>query len=244
MNDNGRMTSRLLSFVIWAAVAASAAFWGLRLTVRPAQLPPHAVLATQPLPQGGDLTRLFGAPPPPVQAAAPEPVVDNRFKLLGVVAPAAGQHRGLALIAVDGKTARAIAIGERVEGDMVLRSITHRRVELSNGNGGPVVALELPPLAEAARGTLPVAVGEGGAAPTPTPTPTIPVIPAPPMATQQPGALRAPGMQPLRPAVPVPSFNPTVPQPGVPVQSAPPPAPFGVTPVAPLQPPNDLPASR
>ncbi len=235
------MTSRLLSFVIWAAVALSATFWGLRLLVRPAPLPPHAVLATQPLPQGGDLTRLFGAPPPPVQAAAPEPVVDNRFKLLGVVAPAAGQHKGLALISVDGKTARAIAIGERVDGNMVLRSITHRRVELSAGDGAPVVTLELPPLAEAARGTLPPAVGEGGTAP--TPTPTIPVIPAPSMATQQPGALRAPGMPPLRPAVPAPSNNPSLPQAGVPVQAAQP-APFGVTPAAPLQPSNDLPASR
>ncbi len=231
------MTSRLLSFLIWAAVAASAAFWGLRLVVRPAPLPPQAVLATQPLPQGGDLTRLFGAPPP-VQAAAPEPVADNRFKLLGVVAPAAGQHKGLALISVEGRTARAIAIGERVDGDLVLRSITHRRVELANGSGGPVVALELPPLAEAARGTLPAAVGEGGTAP------TIPVMPAPSVVTQQPGALRGPGFPPLRPGVPVPTISPTTPQPGVPVQSAPQPAPFGVTPVAPLQPPNDLPVSR
>lgn len=204
------MTSRLLSFVIWLAVAASAAFWGLRLTARPDGLPAHANVAMPSLPQGGDLTRLFGAPPPVVVAEAAPLPADSRFKLLGVIAPAAGQHAGLALIAVDGKMPRAIAVGGRVD-DLVLRSITHRRVELGRGDGSsPPVVLELPPLAEAARGTLPPAQGEGMGQPAPVFVPPSPV-PAP--AVQPPSVLqRRPGAQPVTPS------------------AAQQPLPFGVTP--------------
>jgi general secretion pathway protein C len=183
LNDNRRMSSRLLSFVIWLAVAASAAFWGLRLTARPGALPAHASVATLSLPQGGDLTRLFGAPPAPVVTEAAAVPADSRFKLLGVVAPAKGQHAGLALIAVDGKTPRAVAVGGRVDGELLLRSISHRRVELGASDAAsPSVVLELPPLAEAARGLLPAAQGEGVTQPAPVfvPTPRAPAI-QPPM---------------------------------------------------------------
>jgi general secretion pathway protein C len=197
------MTSRLLSFVIWLAVAASAAFWGLRLTARPGALPAHASVATASLPQGGDLTRLFGAPPPPVVAEAAPVPADSRFKLLGVVAPAAGQHAGLALIAVDGKTPRAVGVGGRVDGDLVLRSISHRRVELGSSNAGsPSVVLELPPLAEAARGVLPAAQGEGAAQPAPVfvPNPRVPAV-QPPM-LQRRGGVAAGSPPAAQPAMP------------------------------------------
>lgn len=208
------MTSRLLSFVIWLAVAASAAFWGLRLTARPGSLPAHASVATPALPQGGDLTRLFGAPPAVVVAEATPAPADARFKLLGVVAPAAGQHTGLALIAVDGRTPRAIAIGGRVDGDLVLRSISHRRVELGSGSNGaaPAVVLELPPLAEAARGVLQAAQGETAGQPAPV------FVPPPAAPTTVPGVLTRQVPGGAARAAP-PSANPS-----------PQPLPFGVTP--------------
>jgi len=217
------MTSRLLSFVIWLAVAASAAFWGLRLTARPGAMPAHATLATASLPQGGDLTRLFGSPPPVVVAEAAPVAADSRFKLLGVVAPAAGQHAGLALIAVDGRTPRAVGVGGRVDGDLVLRSISHRRVELgAEGASAPSVVLELPPLAEAARGNLPVAQGEGGSPP--------PVIVPPPAVMLPPPVQQAPrpGMFPQRPAAQIQAVRP-------PAQPGQAPA-FGVTPQVQPQP--------
>ncbi|HSW07113.1 type II secretion system protein N [Aquabacterium sp.] len=227
------MTSRLLSFVIWLAVAATAVFWGLRLTAGSRGLPPHATLATQALPQGGDLTRLFGSPPPEEVAAVVPVAADSRFKLLGVVAPARGQHAGLALIAVDGKTPRAVAVGGRVDGDLVVRSISHRRVELGNdGSGPPSVMLELPAVAEAARGSLPVAQGEAGV----PPPPSLPVAPI--AALPAPMLQRRPGTPPMRPALPMPA-------PVAPAGATSQPPAFGITPQTQVQPPNDgLPATR
>ena len=79
------MSSRLLSLLIWAAVAASAFYWGLRLLVKPIPVPGQALVASVAAPLGGDLSRLLGTPPAqPLAAAAP---ADSRFKLIGVVAP-------------------------------------------------------------------------------------------------------------------------------------------------------------
>lgn len=204
------MTSRLLSFLLWAAVAASAAFWGLQLGARPTPLPAQALVAVQPLPQAADLTRLFGSPPAPVEAAAPPPVaMDSRFKLLGVVAPARGQHAGLALIAVEGRAARALGVGDRVEGELAVRRIGHRQVELGTAAGGTVMVLDLPLLPEAARGQLAPAPDAGGMPAPPLVQPPAVMVPPPvrsPVPPARPGA--AAGLQNLQP----------------------PPAPFGVTP--------------
>ena len=57
------MSSRLLSLLIWAAVAASAFYWGLRLLVKPIPVPGQALIASVAAPLGGDLSRLLGTPP-------------------------------------------------------------------------------------------------------------------------------------------------------------------------------------
>ena len=214
------MSSRLVAMAVWAAVAASAVFWGYRLFVKPAAVPPQASVAVAGAPAvGGDLTRLFGAPvpvePPPSDAAAP---ADARFKLVGVVAPVRGQRSGLALISVDGKAARAIGIGGVVDGDLSVVSVSHRRVELGVRGGGGTVALELPALPEAARGTP-----DSAAALTPP-------MPAPAPPAQPYGALAAPAFPPrpaLRRGLPG-AVTPGTP--GAPPVNAPPSAPFGVTP--------------
>lgn len=174
------MGSRLASFVIWAAVAASAVFWGLRLSGASPRAPAHASVAGQETPlAAADLTRLFGAAPPPpapAVAAAPPPPQDNRFKLLGVVAQRrSAPSQGLALISVDGQTAKAYGQGATLDGNTVLLAVRHRRVELGP-RGGPVqLTLEMAALPEAARGNL---AGAGGATPPGLPTPTPTPMPA------------------------------------------------------------------
>jgi len=54
------MPARLSAFVIWALVAASAVFWGMRLLARAPAAPAHTVAAGDVAPQRADLTRLFG----------------------------------------------------------------------------------------------------------------------------------------------------------------------------------------
>ena len=160
------MSARLLSFVVWALAAASAVYWASRLLVRPTPVPPQALTAQATPAAAGSLTRLFGAvAPEPVSAPTPV-VVESRFKLLGVVAARAGQRSGVALISMDDKPARALAIGARVDGEWVVQGIAHRQVELGPRGGAAALTLTLPVVAEAARG-----VPAAGASPTTVPTP-------------------------------------------------------------------------
>ncbi len=166
--------------MVWALAAASAAFWGLRLFVAAAPVPAQARMADATPAVRGDLTRLFGVEaPPPVAEGAPEPAADARFQLIGVLSPRATQAagEGLALIAVDGKPARAYRVGAVVDGTQVLKSVHARGAMLGTRDGPAAVALNLAPPAPAATGTLPPAAG--GPAAAPMRTPTRPVYAAP-----------------------------------------------------------------
>lgn len=191
MNDNRAMPARLSAFVIWALVAAGLVFWGYRLLARPMALPANVQTVAESLGAAGDLARMLGAAAAP-QTVAPEPVAEsNRFRLLGVLAPvaangAAGQSMaGVALIAVDGKPARAYAVGSRLDSTTVLQSISRRSASLGPEQGATSVVLELPTLPPPATGTLPRAVADGEPAravapmplPAPPPAPTTQVLP-------------------------------------------------------------------
>jgi general secretion pathway protein C len=194
------MAMRLLSFVIWALVAASAVFWLTRLLSRSDPAPSHTVIASAGASvASADLSRLLGSTRVAAAEAAPEPAVDARFKLIGVVAPKAQQpDSGLALIAVDGKPARPVVLGGVVDGPLVLLAVNHRRAELGPAGGAATVRLELPAVPEANRSTR---------------APGMPAIPLPSQSVPPP----QPAVQP----------RPAPGQPGqVPGQMAPPPTPM------------------
>jgi general secretion pathway protein C len=158
------MVTRWVAFGVWAAVAASAVAWGLRLFVPTSPVPAHASVAL-PSAAAGDLTRLFGAEPEaPADEEDPEPVADARFQLIGVVAPraAGAAGEGLALISVDGRPPRAYRVGATVDGEQVLQSVQARGATLGPRGGAALVALNIPPLAPANVGTLP-RLGAAGA---------------------------------------------------------------------------------
>lgn len=155
------MPSRLSAFVIWALVAAAAAFWGLRLMVRPTVAPPGAVALNESVSMGGDLSRLFGAEDAPEQvAASPE---SSRFKLIGVMAAKPtgddGATPGIALIAIDDKPARPFIAGSWVEDQLVLKSVGQRSASLGPAQGPATIVLEIPPLPPPATGSLTAAPG-------------------------------------------------------------------------------------
>ena len=163
------MLARLCALVVWALVAATAVFWGLRLLVRAPSAPPAAVLVGDASTRV-DLTRLLGAAPVAVAAPGVLTEAGSRFRLLGIMAPkpsATGRAHGVALIAVDGKLPRAYQVGAAVDGDMLLQSVSLRSAALGSARGGPAVTLELPPLPTAATGTLPVPGQIPGRAPVP-----------------------------------------------------------------------------
>jgi len=180
------MPARLSAFVIWALVAASAVFWGLRLGARSPQAPAYTVSVGDSASVGGDLTRLLGAAPaaaPAATVAAPE--MASRFRLTGVMAGKPPGTQGVALIAVDGKLPRAFHVGASVDGDMVLQSVSLRTAAIGPAQGTPAVVLELPPLAAVATGTLPPAIAPP-AQPVGRPVPPAPMSRRPvPVAQEQ-----------------------------------------------------------
>jgi general secretion pathway protein C len=191
------MPARLSAFVIWALVAATAVFWGLRLLVRAPAAPAYVVPLGDGSAARGDLTRLLGSTIVGKSSVAPVADANSRFRLLGIMAPktsaAGAADYGVALIAVDGKMPKAYAVGARLDGDLVLQRVSLRSASIGPDQGAAAITLELPPLAPAATGKLP-AGGEGSSAPAPM-TPAItpqaapqmapPLVPRP-MAVQQP----------------------------------------------------------
>lgn len=169
------MVARLSAFVLWALVAATAVFWALRLFVTSPAAPAYVVPVGEVTAVRGDLTRLLGSAPVATTAAVAAPEAASRFRLLGIMAPkgASSTSQGVALIAVDGKMAKAYPVGAQLDANLVLQSVSLRTVSIGSGQGTPAITLELPPLAAPATGKLPT-----GAAP-------VPQLPPPPAITPQ-----------------------------------------------------------
>ena len=195
-NHNPRMLARISALIVWALVAATAVFWGLRLFVRAADAPAHAVPVAEASALRGDLSRMLGAAPALAALTTAAPDAGSRFRLLGVMAPkaaAAGASpstHGVALIAVDGKPAKAYSVGARLDGEMVLQSVSLRTASIGRAQEASFMTLELPPLPPPSTGTLPL-IG--------SPVPLVSPAPVTPMASTV-----LPEMQPPSPALPVP----------------------------------------
>lgn len=148
MHDNRPMASRLLSFAVWAVVLASALFWGLKVFVPRPALPAQAQAPARSAPAMGDMSRLLGssavaAADEDEDEAAPE---NERFRLLGVVAPRGASHsaQGVALIAVDNEPAKAWRTGATVADGLVLLAVDRRSVKLGPRGGPATTELTLP----------------------------------------------------------------------------------------------------
>jgi general secretion pathway protein C len=204
------MKARLLAFVIWAAVAASAVYWLLRLSASSPVAPPYTQSVASATPPRGNLDPVFGAPKTAAPTAAPvEPALASRFKLLGVAAPReGGDTTGLALIAVDGKPARGFKVGAAIDGDLVLQSVHARGAALGTKGAAPAVSLELPALAGAQSSprpalTTPVMPIPGTGAIVTTPTAIVPPPTAMPLpGLRPPEAAESAEPQPVAPPLP------------------------------------------
>ncbi len=225
------MLARLSAFVIWALVAATAVFWGLRLWTRSAEAPQYTVPVGDVAVARGDLSRLLGATPAAAAAVVVTPEAAARFRLIGIMAPKAAAAsalpgHGVALIAVDGKPPKAFVVGSSLDTNLVLQSVSLRTAAIGPAQGAAAVTLELPPLVAAATGTLPPpgfdAPRNPAAAPVmqapPQGSPPQPVPPQPgrpirvpqaPAATPAMAPTIAPAMAPA--TAPAPPMTPTAP---------------------------------
>jgi general secretion pathway protein C len=189
VHHNSPMLAKTSAFLIWAAVAGAAVFWGLHLSGSAPEAPAHAQPAPLATVVRSDLGRLLGPDPasPSAESQAPLAVAQqSRFQLLGVIAAGSGGSAGWATLAVDGKPPRTFRVGSAVDGSSVLQKVRARGVEIGPRGGAPVVTLQLSPLAPAATGR------PGGAGPAPAALSTGAAIGAVPGAV--PGA--APGAVP------------------------------------------------
>ncbi len=150
INDNRRMVSNLQSkwtvagatFLLWALVAGSAVFWGLKFTTPASGPAPTVGVARAPGPADpAAVARLLGASP--AAAAAAPASLSSRFTLVGVVA--SQSRNGAALIAVDGRPAKPFRVGTAIEEGLILQSVEPRRATIAaSRDGPPVLTLELP----------------------------------------------------------------------------------------------------
>ncbi len=144
LGDASNWTVRGVTFALWAAAAASAAYWGLKAGGAGAVVTGPAAAMRAPLQADpAAVARLLGQAAPTGAVAAAAPPLASRFQLMGVVADNA--QRGAALIAVDGRPAKPYRVGASVDDGLVLQSVRGRQAVLAASAQGPaVVTLELP----------------------------------------------------------------------------------------------------
>lgn len=141
-NTYSRWALRLATLALWALAGASAVYWGLKLSARPAGPAPVTAAPEPVLPDPQALARLLGARP--AATAAEAPAAASRFTLLGVLAGTASGG-GAALIAVDGKPAKPYRVGAVVEQGLVLQSLTRGEARLGPAvDGDTTLALQMP----------------------------------------------------------------------------------------------------
>jgi len=166
-HHNGRiMASRIFALIIWAAVAASLAYWGLRWLAQPTGVPMNATPVSLDGGAQGEVRRLLAGPPKPASGAdqGVQSVVSAlvaRLRLLGLVAPRheGDTNGGVALLSIDGKPPRAVRIGGVIDGETVLLSLTQRGASIGPSGGPAAATLDLPLLPPPATGSMPPPTG-------------------------------------------------------------------------------------
>jgi general secretion pathway protein C len=139
---------RLAALVVWATLACSVAYWVLQWPHLDA--PRDGALSDTPVasdelstsvPTPAVMARALGGAGGTDRAATP--LLSTRLSLQGVVR--AGTREGAALIAVDGKSPRAVRVGAEVEPGLYLLALEPRRASLGPEPNGPEsLTLELP----------------------------------------------------------------------------------------------------
>ncbi|MEX8501075.1 hypothetical protein [Leptothrix ochracea] len=195
------MVARITAWIVWTLLAVCAVAWGLKLFVRPEPVPAHARMVTMEQTLKGDPLRLFAVAAASVtssaSAGAGGSATVGRFRLVGMAAASSptSDRQGLALLSIDGKPARAFEVGDLVDGDWVLQSVSARQVRLGPVGQAAVTVLDLPALPPPATGTLSAAAQRAADwLKVPTTVPAAAAVPGatPPAAANMPSTLGRP----------------------------------------------------
>jgi general secretion pathway protein C len=160
--------ARLASVLLFAALCAIVAGWALQLLAPRAPIAPGGAVAQAQAPSDLRLAgQLFGGAPASSSAAAAD--TPSNIQVTGVLAAGA---RGIALLAIDGKPAKAFQVGEPVAEGLKLVAVSGDTVELDRS--GTALKLPAPPRGSVAVLTSGPQRGAGAAAP----APGLPPVPA------------------------------------------------------------------
>lgn len=172
----------IVSFLLFIALCASIAYWGLQLfkpPTRPVAAPPRAVRSDV---SPDDAVALFGGRPGKVAAA-------SNYQLKGVIlSGTAGDS--VAILSADGKPAQAVGVGTEVVPGVTVKEVHREYVLLSDS--GAVKRVDLPENAKmqvSIASTAP-AGAQQGAGTSPSPARNTPVAP-PPQPVQTPATAPA-----------------------------------------------------
>ncbi len=224
----------VLSFVLFIALCASIAYWGMQLfkpPLRPVAAPPRAAAEVR----TEDAAALFGG-------RGGKTAVASNYQLRGVIFSGNGRD-SVAILSADGKPAQAVRVDMEVVPGVTVQEV-HREYVLLSENG-VAKRVELP---ESAKGQANLAT----ISPIPTrPSTPIPAPPPPPASTA-PSPAPSPAPQVATPQQPVATPQPMLPEPAptvppntatgmqaVPGQQAPQ-QPQAVAPQAPMAPPTTV----
>lgn len=142
-STTSRWAPRLAASLLAGLAAAGGAYWALKV---PAPVTGNAVAAVQlPVlaPDTGLVARALGGSAVPADApmaAAAPAAASTRFALIGVVDQGGS---GVALIGLDGKPAKPVAVGASVGEGWILRQVQGRSATLERDGDAPL-RLELP----------------------------------------------------------------------------------------------------
>ena len=140
--------TRIVTFAISALAAASVAYWSLKGWGPTAPSTASTVILAQVSPVSSQaIARAMGGGLTAAPVASGAPPAISRYALVGVVA---GSLRpGAALISVDGQDAKPVRVGNLVDDNVVLQSVSGRSATLSSAaENSAKFTLELPPLAQ------------------------------------------------------------------------------------------------
>ena len=213
-----KRTPLLITFLLFIALCASAAYWSLQL-VRPPARPLAVPVVAAPVELPLDVAALlFGGRPQAVGAA-------SNYQLKGVVVAANGRE-SVAILSADGKPAQAVGLNTEFQPGVSVREVHAQYILLSEG--GVMKRVTLPDAAKAIGQELappslpplpPRAVPPRQVIPAPTPTPQ--PLPGQPMGQMS----GAPTIGQMSTQLPMPGqgsnnapMQPTIPTPGQPFQ--------------------------
>ena len=140
---------KLTAFLLWGLAAGCAVFWALKFAAGPAVVVPVSGAGAPPALRvdSAQVAQLLGAKATNAVAsndgiAVTLPQMPSKYVLTGLIS--AGRA-SVALIAFDGKTARAYRVGARVDEGLVLQSVDKRGAHLGPTAKAPAtLTLELP----------------------------------------------------------------------------------------------------